>query len=133
MRLLAMLLVVTLLVGCASKWDVTPEEIHQFTVECEFEPRCFDKKVSDRRDALVYERDEKRMLKHEEIVSFIRNCALNDMVLVYSGFHSSRWNKNFYNRRTDTVSVPRGSRIGDFQCGTQEQVMREMNRVLGGY
>jgi hypothetical protein len=103
-----LLILLTLLVGCAGA-PLTEDEQY-FAVE-------------------------KKLLRKEAILSYIKDCDSAGKVLVTTNqFSSHRDHRKERDPQKMTLAdLPRHAHITNYQCGTSQEVGRALQEAMGGY
>ena len=137
MRLFSLLLVVLLLVGCASKYDVKPEEIDQFTLECGPDEVCLVAKINERQLELDYDKQVFLDEQEDELRSYLVWCAAADRMLIYNstymGAVARRKMMGHRNRLAGYPYIARHVSKHDFACMTRRDGERWLRQQMGGY
>jgi len=83
----------------------------------------------------MYLAEEKKILRKEEILTFIKDCDARGHVLVTSG-HMTSLRTRFKKKRPQEMTladIPRHAHITDYQCGSPRDIGRAMDQIYRGY
>ncbi len=130
------MIIVFVLAGCASPWEVTEEEVEAFVVECDKDEPCVLAKVTKRQEELDYEHADFLQTREDELRAVLVMCYENDLVLMYDSSAFGATGKRFNsekNKKAGYPYIPKHLRINDIACMTAEDAGAWIRRQMQGF
>lgn len=102
--------------------EVKPEELEAIQIECEYNEQCVfvetEQLLDEKREDMIYERENRRLMEREEILSLMITCNALRYVLIVKTYGSDKLrNKAKHRRGPPTLDdIPPYAHLVDYAC-----------------